>query len=311
MKKIHLIIIIFFISIISCNDKKTNQIEEKSEINKKKSKNDTIKSERINDTFQKNEIKENSLVLADILTKFYYNKDYYISLNYKNEYSDSITQIIENSFGEKIYDNNQVSRVKIPANIAEKYFSTNGLDKLIIINEDQEVIDTIIRKNYEFYHGIIESHCVATYEIPYNLGDSIIAISTNVDGLRLNKTSQPTTNLEYNKRMLQDNVFDYDEIYSQTTITNKSDTISVLSIGNYSNYKNYLYLIKNGNLTDSIINDYMAVSSLKAIPLATENELTYIYSGFKPDTDWLWNGLLGIDLINWKFNLYEGNRIKR
>jgi hypothetical protein len=72
-----------------------------------------------------------------------------------------------------------------------------------------------------------------------------------------------------------------------------------------------LHLYKNGNLTDSITNDYLAVSALMAIPLATESELTYVYSGFKPDTDWLWNGLMGIDLKNWKLVLYEENRIKR
>lgn len=313
MKKIHLIIILIFITVISCNEKKSNQIKQKSEINKN-AKGDSIKSEKTKDSIQiqKIEIKIDSLILVDILTKFYYNKDYYISLSFKNQYSDSIARIIDNSFGETIFENDMESRIKIPSYIAEKYFSANGLDKLIIINKDQEIIDTISRKNYEFYDASIESSYVATYEIPYDLGDSLIVISTNVnDYLKLNKTSQPTSNFEYDKRILQNNISDYDEIFSQTTIINKSDTISVLSFGNYSEYKNYLYLFKNGNLKDSIINDYMAISSLTAIPLATENELTYIYSGFKPDTDWLWNGLMGIDLINWKFKLYDRNRIER
>lgn len=293
-------IIASFIFIVNCNDKKSIQVNRKIEI-----------KENVIDDSIKNEIINDSLVLVEVITKFNENKDYYIPLSYKFEYSDSIDRIIQNSFGEKIFQNDIETRTKIPNYIAEKYFLVNGLDKLILINKDQEIVDTIFRKNYEFYDAPIESFYVSTYESSKDLGDSLIALSSNVRDLKLKKTYQPTSILDYNKQILQKFKFDYDQIFSHTTIVKKSDTISILSFGNYAKYENYLYLFINGNLKDSIINDYMAVSSLTAVPLATENELTYIYSGFKPDTDWLWNGLLGIDLINWKFKLYENNRIKR
>lgn len=310
MKNIHIIVILTFIFIISCRDRKSNQIQQNSKVQNKTIL-DTLNKEKINNLIQQNEIKNDTLLLVEILNKFYDNNDYYISLSYKNEYSDSLNKIIMKAHGEKIFENSLESRYKISANKAVRYFSTNGLDTLVIIDKDQKVIDTITRKNYEFYQGTIESQYVATYEFPNNLVDSMIAISTNVKDLKLNLTPQPYTSSRYKDIILRDNSFDYDKIYSHSTIINKSDTISILSFRNYSNYKNHLYLIKNGKLMDSIINDYMAVSSLRAVPLATKYEFTYLYTGFKPDTDWIWTGLMGIDLVNWKFNLYENNRIKR
>lgn len=313
MKRTHLTLILIFISFLNCNNKKSSKIKLESQTYNSNN-SDSLKSNKIYDTIQneKIEINNQSLLLAEILTKFYYSKDYYIPLSLKNQYSDSIAQIIENSYGETIFKNDLESRVKIPEDVAQKYFSTNGLNKLIVINKNQDVIDTISIKNYEFYDTSIESSYIATYEVPNHLGDSLIVISTNAnDNIKLNKTSKPISYLKQKKNILENIKSDYDKIFSQTTIINKSDTISVLSFGNYSKFKNYLYLYKNGHLTDSIINDYMAVSSLTAIPLATEKELTYIYSGFKPDTDWLWNGLIGIDLKNWKLKFYKNNRIER
>ncbi|QDO94259.1 hypothetical protein FNB79_09845 [Formosa sediminum] len=290
-----------------------NKTDLESEINKE-IKEETSKNEVTLDSIQNQKIKtkDEPFLLVDILTKFYNSEEYYITLSFKNKYSDSIANIINNSYQETVFRNELESRVKIPDNIAEKYFSTDGIDRLIVINKEQIIIDTISRKNYEFYDASIESSYIATYETQNQLSDSIIVISTNsAKHLNLNKVPKPISDLIKNEKLLKNIQHEYHEIFSQNSLIYKSDTISILSFGNYSKPENYLYLYKNGNLTDSIVNDYLAVSSLKAIPLATENELTYIYEGFKPDTDWLWSGLIGIDLKNWKLKLYERNRIKR
>lgn len=248
IKSNHFISITIFILLFNCNDKKSIQINQKFE----------IKDIVIDDSI-KNEIINDSLILVEVFTKFYNNNDYYIPLSYKFEHSDSIDSILQNSFGEKIFQNDMESRTIIPKDIAEKYFFVNGLDKLIIIDKNQEIKDTIIRKNYEFYDAAIESFYVSTYESTKDLGDSLIVFSSNVNDLNLIKSPQPTSNLEYNNQLLQKYKFDYDQIFSQTTIVNKADTISILSFGNYTKYENYLYLFQNGNLRDSIVNDYMAV----------------------------------------------------
>lgn len=309
----NLTIFLIFVTILSCNDKKSIETDLKREIDK------TIKEESLKNKVtldsiqsQKIELKNEHFIFADVLIKFNNSNEYYITLSFKNQYSDSIVNIIENSFGETVFKNELESRVKIPENNAQKYFFTDGLDKLIVINKEQIAIDTISRQNYEFYDALMKSSYIATYETPNQLGDSIIVISTNSSGyLNLNKVPEPISDLVQNEKLLKHVKHDYDEIFSETSIVYKSDTISVLSFGNYSKSENYIHLYKNGNLKDSIISDYMAISSLTAIPLATENELTYIYSGFKPDTDWLWSGLMGIDLKNWRLKIYERNRIKR
>jgi hypothetical protein len=311
MKK--LTILLIFIAIFSCSNRKSNKIDSESEINKE-IKEEPLKNEVTLDSIQnqKIKIKDEPFLIADILIKFFNSEEYYITLSFKNQYSDSITNVIKNSFGETVFKNELESRVIIPDNIAQKYFSTDGIDKLIVINKEQIVIDTISRKNYEFYDASIESSYIATYETQNQLSDSIMVISTNSgQHLNLNKVPKPISDLVQKEKLLKNIQQEYDEIFSQNSMIYKSDTISILSLGNYSKPENYLYLYKNGNLTDSIVNDYLAVSSLTAIPLATENELTYIYEGFKPDTDWFWSGLMGIDLKNWKFKIYERNRIKR
>jgi len=309
----NLTIFIIFVLILSCNDKKSNETDFKPEIDKIVVEK-TLKNKVTLDSIQsqKTEPKNESFLFADVLLKFNNSNEYYITLSFGNQYSDSIDNIVQNSFGKTVFKNELESRVEIPENITQKYFSTDGLDKLIVINKEQIVVDTISRKNYEFYDSSMESSYVATYESPNQLGDSIMVISTNSsDNLNLSKVPEPISDLVQIEKLLKNFKYDYDEIFSQTSIIYKSDTISVLSFGNYSKPKNYLHLYRNGNLKDSIVNDYMAISSLTAIPLATENELTYIYSGFQPDTDWLWSGLMGIDLKNWKFKLYESNRMKR
>ncbi len=307
----NLILLSILISIVSCNRNKSNDTKYKSEA-KKAIQADSFRNSLDSIKDHEMEIELNSSVLVDVLTKFEDTNEYYIALGFKNQYSDSIVNIVEKTHGETIFQNELESRVRVPDTIAQKYFSTNGLDQLIVFNKKQAVIDTISLSRYEFYSGAIESGYVATYGITNQLDEVNIAISTNtIDALKLKKVPEPISIPSQNLELLKNRPYDFDEIFSQTSIRYKSDTITVISFGNYSKSENYLHLYKNGNLTDSITNDYLAVSALMAIPLATESELTYVYSGFKPDTDWLWNGLMGIDLKNWKLVLYEENRIKR
>ncbi|WBL23797.1 hypothetical protein [Zunongwangia sp. HRR-M8] len=309
----NLTVFLIFILVLSCNSKKSNKTDLKSEI-EKTIKEKSLKNKITLDSFQiqVTEPKNEPFLFADVLIKFNNSNEYYITLSFENQYSDSIANIIQNSFGKTVFKNELESRVEIPENIAQKYFSTAGLDKLIVINKEQIVIDTIYRKNYEFYDASMESSYVATYESPNQLGDSIMVISINSSYyLNLTKVPEPHSDLVKKEKLLKSVQQHYDEIFSRNSMIYKSDTISILSFGKYAKPENYLYLYKNGNLTDSIINDYLAVYSLTGIPLGTENELTYIYEGFKPDTDLFWIGLIGIDLENWKFKIYERNRIKR
>jgi hypothetical protein len=298
MNKLYFTIILF--TTVSCNQVK----------NEENNNEDIISNQAILEKPIVINEKSTAPIFVDFLSKFNNHSDYYLPLFYKNAYSDSIEKIIQNSYGEDIAMNDdEESRTEIDNRVAKKYFFTEGLDNIIIINREQEIIDTVTRLNYEHYNATIESFYVATYSLPVKTNQVLIGVSTN-GKINLKKSPQSISIPEYNKRINKQNNFN-EEIISQTTVINDFDTISILSLVNYTQSKTSLFLLKNGIAKDSIINDYMAISSITPIPLATKNEITYLYEGYKPETDWFWNGILGIDMINWKFNLYENNRIER
>ncbi|OMP32587.1 hypothetical protein [Mangrovimonas sp. DI 80] len=251
-------------------------------------------------------------ILVDYISKFENHNDYHLPLSLTSEYTDELWEQLYKASTGIAYQGDLETIYEMPDSIINVHFSTTGIDRLLLINAQQDVFDTIYKKKYKFYDASIESYYVASYEIKEEQNDAIIAISTNKDltGL-LNKSPETITkdSTEMSYKSLINKT--YNTIFSESTLIHNKDTISVVSSGSYPKSTYSVFLIQNGMIKDSLTTEYLAIEEMKPIPLATDKELTYIYSGFQPDTDWYWNGLLAIDIKNWKLKTFTKNRINR
>ncbi len=253
-----------------------------------------------------------SSILVSYLNKFHNQDDYYLELNFNSEYSDSLWAILDQSKSKIIYKEDEEERIAVPDSIIKAHFSTIGIDTLFLMNAKQKIFDTIYRNRFEFYDASIESYYIATYKLDKNYKDPIIAISSNrVISDLVKKSPVKQFQKSISKRNKNHIPKQYDDLFSSSTLIHETDTISIISTGLYADNEYSIYLIKNGEVKDTIINNYLAIRDIKPVPFSTQNELTYIYSAFKPETDTNWTGLLGIDIKNWKLNLLQTNRLER
>ncbi|WP_053992737.1 hypothetical protein [Mangrovimonas sp. TPBH4] len=310
MKYFNHVIITITVIIFSCGQKKQNPNKgdlQASEFDKTNS----IQTESSAVPLSKYRIKDTT-ILVDYISKFENHKDYHLPLSLTSNYTDELWEQLYKASTGIVHKGDLETIYEMPDSIINVHFSTTGIDRLLLVNSQQDVFDTIYRNKYKFYDASIESYYVASYEIKEAQDDPIIAISTNKDltGL-LNKSPETITkdSTEMSYKSLINKT--YNTIFSESTLIHNKDTISVVSSGSYPKSTYSVFLIQNGMIRDSLITEYLAIEDMKPIPLATDKELTYIYSGFQPDTDWYWNGLLAIDIKNWKLKTFTRNRINR
>ncbi|HYF68130.1 MAG TPA: hypothetical protein VD884_08340 [Ohtaekwangia sp.] len=255
-------------------------------------------------------VEPDSTIFVDLLSKFYYeDNEYFVPLYFIDEYSESAVKELTNNNVDVIYEDAENRRKKLDELLTKKYLAVNGLNRVVVLNGDQDIIDTLIRKNYEYYEANIESSFVATYNSGSDFDGNIILSMRELGKISFRKSPEVYTDSLYTRKIMNENFFKANEVYSSGHIKYEHDTISFLSFGDYNQGKECLYLLKNGTLTDSVVNDFI-ISGMIPVPLATETELMYISSVQVPETDIRWNSLTGIDLKSYKFVFYDRNRKK-
>ncbi|WP_282089762.1 hypothetical protein [Aquimarina algiphila] len=307
----YLLIILSFLG-ISCTKEIKNQNKDNSIVITKEDK--TVETpERTSDIINSEYTQEESIYIG-MLQKMYGEDDYYISIAFNDAVPDSFHNTfhrnIEDYIGELISKTEDHERYKIKKSVAQKYFDVRGLDTIIILNDDQERIDTLFRKNYEYFSDQLESQVIATYEKTkiINKDEDYLCMSNN--DIVLSKTSVFKKDSTYLAKTLIKNSFHPSNVYAHYKMIKNTDTISFVSFGIYNNkiQKECFYLFKNKNPIDSIINEY-SISKMLPVPISMETENLYIAYEFIPDTDAFWTSLIGIDLKNDKLKNYKSNRL--
>jgi len=247
-------------------------------------------------------------IYVDLIEAFYGQKDYFIPLYSKDNYSEATSKIIERHQKERVFADDEITRTKLDEEIVTKFLSVENLDKLIVFGEDQNILDTLFRKNYEYYENMIESQYVATYEAKLPQNDFVVVSLNGLNRNHIQKSPVIHQDSIYLQKIIKDNFFEPDYIYSYGHLAHDVDTIAYFSFSDYKKGKDCAFLLKNTAVVDSVINDFI-ISDLTPVPLSSENYLMYIASISIPETDLFWTALIAIDLRNDKLKLYTRNRL--
>lgn len=306
----YFLIILFFLG-FSCKKEPKNQ---------KLNSNDNsiiIKESKTNqktDTITDLKEKKDESIYVGVLKKIYDEEDYFLPLYFKLSVPESLYSEFHTSksnyIGKLISKTDDHERYEIEASIAKKYFNTNGLDTIMVFNKSQKIIDTLYRKNYEYFSDQIESQVMVTYGKTNKVNQNKDYLSISQTDIVLRKKLEFEKDSIYLKNTLIKNSFNPSNIYSHYKMTENNDTISFMSFGIYNNetQKECFYLLKNKKPIDSIINEY-SISKMIAVPIFLESENLYVSYEFIPDTGSFWTSLIGIDMKNNKLTNYRGNRL--
>jgi len=260
------------------------------------------------------EIKKNSAKdspIIDFIHKFGMQDDYYLTLYSRNDYSIELDKVLQNSISDSILYNGEPIRRLVSDSIISKHFNIDATEKLIVIDKNSRVVDTIKRKQYEYNDDAIESYYVATYDLNnQNKSDRYIVSSMFSDSIV--SFCKPVNVKEYSsflsKKVLKNLSFNTEHLYSSMYFINGVDTIKLISFADYSKGGTKMYLFKNNIPKDSLTNSFI-LNEFTPIPLQTKNEFLFLASVNIPDTDAFWDVLTGIDKERIKFYFYEKNRL--
>jgi len=256
-------------------------------------------------------------VIDNLLIDFIYKNDkqddFRLALKLREKYKFEIFELLEKSTTDIIFSNLENTRLLMNDSIAKKHLNTNGTEKLIVFNKNQEVIDTIQRNQFEYYQGMIDSYFVATYNLEKKeYSDRYTIISLNDEHrIEINKGKRIRNYQEgLSKKLLASLSFNTDYLYPSFYFMNKKDTIKIISFADYKKGGEKLYLFQNSILRDSLINSFV-IRHITPVPIETNDEYIFISSVGIPETDALWDILTGIDKEKIKFSFYETNRLNK
>ena len=155
-----------------------------------------------------------------------------------------------------------------------------------------------------------QSSLISTYKSPKQIKNTVAVSSQGFSAERVQPSANfasDTSRLAYIAAL---NGFTISYPHYMASAQVGGDTLSVLAFGNYANGQNKecLYLLKNSQPVDSVINDF-AITHMQPVPLATESLQLYATDKMIPETDIYWTDLTGIDTQNFRFVFYKRSRL--
>jgi hypothetical protein len=245
---------------------------------------------------------------VDIMEKIYNQDDFYIPLYYRDDYSEPLEQMLKAAQQEVIYEDSEMKRIKINPKVAREVLMVDDLDKLLVFDSEQEIMDTIEMENFEYYENSIEGQYIVSYVSKLPHEKHIVLSYSNYNEESIKKSSKVCKDSTIINAIVQKNGYNIDYFYSFGVMQHEDDTISYLSFFDQSRFLECTYLLKGYQPIDSIINSFV-ITDLWPVPLATEYELMYVAKNAVPETDHIWTSLIGINLLEEKFVHYPRNRI--
>jgi hypothetical protein len=257
---------------------------------------------------EKQQVPIAGFIFVDIMQKFHNQDDFYIPLYYRESYSESLDQMLKAARQEVIYKDSETTRIKIDPEVASEILLLDELDRLLVYNSEQEIIDTVEMQYVEYYDEMIEAQYVASYTAPLQEEKYLVMSFGPYHETNLKKSAKVLKDSTIINTMIKRKGYNIDYLYSFGVMHHENDTISYLSFFDKSKFLECTYLLKGCQAVDSIINTYV-IKDLTPVPLATNFALTYVASSAVPETDNMWTSLVGIDLMDEKFVHYPRNRI--
>jgi hypothetical protein len=232
---------------------------------------------------------------------------YYVTLYFRGDYDEQAVAELEASAIEINVNSDGEKRSKLDKALVEKYFYTDGLEKVVLFNTNQKAVDTLQLYNYEYYDNLLETSFIATYRVDREIAGLIVS-AQNFDSEVFKSSPVFYNDTSRVRGIAARNGFNVEHLHYLSSAQLGSDTLSIISFADYSNGKECMYLLRNGVATDSVINDYVIID-LMPMPLAMNKFLLYVSETIVPETDLYWTALTGIDTQNFEFVFYERNRL--
>ncbi|MCG6191566.1 hypothetical protein [Maribellus maritimus] len=255
------------------------------------------------DTFQNNSI------FASTLDKFYDTSDYYISLYYRTEYNETVANEITTKNVREITSGLEETRLQIDNNLAKRHLLVDNLDTLLIFNDKQELIDTIYRKDYEYYDAMTTSELIATYSGKDNYENNLVISCNYSDKYVIKKTPDFIIDSNYIDLIIKKLQLEKKFVFGSGFTIINNDTISFISYSDYQTNDTKVYILKNSDLINSITKDFI-IRDLQPVPLYDNDKLIYLGFANVPETDIEWTALIGIDKNTLRIKFYDRNRIE-
>lgn len=250
-----------------------------------------------------------SQIFVSTLGKFYFNDDYYIPLFYKNEYSQKTDSILREGEKETYNDLENQRYVLRDIKNVNILLDVDGLDRLLVIDNKQTVIDTIKVKQFEYFSETIHSFFAATYEGKLGYEDLVVVeLDTELSKRGMKKSPIFNSDSTLQRRIQTRLSLKLDYVYGCGETIIEGDTISYVSYSSYNPYTSSTYLLKNYEIKDSIRGNII-LKTLTPVPIAAENKGFYVTKAGMPESDDIWKQTLSIDFKNYKLKLYNKNRI--
>ena len=264
----------------------------------------------VNNKTQKIKKKQNTSVYINKLNTFYKKDDYYVSLYQRGEHNSKAWNELTTKNTKVVEQTDFTSRIKLDDKLAVKYLAVDNMGKLVVIDSNQEIIDTLIRKNYELFETEIESSLIATYSGKSGYKNMVVISLEALDMFNLKKSSEFKQNNDYIKKTASKLKINTDNIIGGELANIGSDKISYLGYNDMQKNDTKVYLLKNGKIIKTLKQEFL-INHLKPVSLIVGKEIFYVASAGVPNTDNLWNQLLSINFETMKLKFYDKNRYKK
>ncbi|WNB17933.1 hypothetical protein [Marivirga arenosa] len=259
----------------------------------------------IGSKFQKTSNSSKKSVFIGVLNDFYESEGFYVELYYSENYSNEDINKLGENHSETIYQGEEMTRTKVPLDIAQKHLDVEFIDSMYVFNEIQEIIDSISLQNIEYLDAMIESNYIATYNHSKDLTEKLVISKTNhLKNLKKSPSFQKGKKSLVEELKLNIDPLAIGEVFE---LNHNKDSFHIFSYTD-KEYNHHIFSLKNRNITDTI--EQYQINRIRPVPLASEGKIYYIVYAAVPDTDHSWTQLLGIDLKTGKFVKTRGNRLK-
>ncbi len=280
--------IILFYSCSSTSEEQNSTVTKKSNL-----KEDTTEAIQTSEPIDQNlttEFESDFNLLIDKVHSFSETNDFYISINFNQEYDYDSINVILSKLDSSIYDGGEMNRTRLPHIDALKYFDLTGLDSVGIYNYENQLIGNFQLTRVEYLQDMIESSFVAVYHF-----DESIDLSANY--YTINGTSKVVPNFTTNKITLNrelkfttNSEVKYHYLTEHVTIPYLSDTITL-----------FTYLSENSKQTSLIIEwingeqenllklqEEYVIWELKPLPIIYNKKSVLLLTVGYPETDIIW-----------------------
>lgn len=207
---------------------------------------------------------------------------------------------IANKADSMVYEGDEITRKRIPTNIAKQYF--NIVPDLVIYNREGKYKTDASFERLEYYKGLIEDKFIAVYKI--KSAKSIEPKdSRNLYAIQKHKSISGINKLNF----IQDDIEQLPEVCGFLDIP-ISDIVFSSSIEILNTGDKYLF-ISTADYTNNLFVSYIIIESNQKFTIAKKEQLEFIFHQVtptvlqnncrpvflikytKPDTDWIWEGI--------------------